>query len=266
MPTSTATSATRPQLVLHLQGPRGRCEADRARAWCALRARRQPAHVTASLDHTARLWDAASGAALTTLEGHTAEVWNAAFSPNGKRIVTASADHTARLWDAASGAVLATFEGHTSGVNSASFSPDGQRVVTASSDGTVRLWAAWPLSREDTATYIAIAALRTLTVEERSRAYLGEVAIGTAQANSEPDRYQQLAEGFERADAAGRDLERALFHYAVAVRLYEEQGREGEAAPCRMRRGSLARVLPPQTTVRIAYEAMDWRPGTPADG
>jgi hypothetical protein len=51
-----------------------------------------------------------------------------------------------------------------------------------------------------------------------------------------------------------------LQHYAVAVRLFEEQGREDEARFARMRRGSLARVLPPQTAVRIAYEAMDWRP------
>ena len=69
---------------------------------------------------------------------------------------------------------------------------------------------------------------------------------------------------FER-DGAARDLERGLFHYAVAVRLYEEQGREEEAVPCRMRRGSLARVLSPQTAVRIAYEAMDWRPSGLAD-
>lgn len=40
----------------------------------------------------------------------------------------------------------------------------------------------------------------------------------------------------------------------------EKQGREDEAWPARMRRGSLARVLPPQTAVHIAYEAMDWTP------
>jgi hypothetical protein len=85
-----------------------------------------------------------------------------------------------------------------------------------------------------------------------------------AGATPEPDRHRQLAEGLERADGATRDLERALFHYAVTVRLYEEQGREEEEALCRMRRGSLARVLPPEVAVRIAYEAMDWRPGNQA--
>jgi hypothetical protein len=122
------------------------------------------------------------------------------------------------------------------------------------------------LSRDETITYIAIAAMRTLTPEERSHIFLSAATVGTSEATPEPDRHRQLAEGFERATGAGCDLERALFHYAVAVRLYEEQSREEEAAPARMRRGSLARVLPPQTAVRIAYEAMDWRPGIPADG
>jgi hypothetical protein len=103
-----------------------------------------------------------------------------------------------------------------------------------------------------------------MTPEERSRAFLAVAALGSAEANPEPDRHRQLAQRFER-DGAARDLERALFHYAVAVRLYEEQGREEEAAPCRVRRGSLARVLPPQTTVRIAYGAMDWQPSISAD-
>ena len=48
--------------------------------------------VTASEDETARLWDAASGKALVTLEGHTAGVDSAAFSPDGTRVVTASDD------------------------------------------------------------------------------------------------------------------------------------------------------------------------------
>ena len=60
--------------------------------------------VTASKDSTARLWDAASGAALAAFKGHQREVYSAAFSPDCKRVVTASDDHTARLWDAASGA------------------------------------------------------------------------------------------------------------------------------------------------------------------
>jgi WD40 repeat protein len=46
--------------------------------------------VTASEDHTARIWDAATGSEFKVLRGHTNAVRSAAFSPNGTRVVTAS--------------------------------------------------------------------------------------------------------------------------------------------------------------------------------
>ena len=98
--------------------------------------------VTASLDGTARRWDAASGKPLGEPMKHEAEVWSAQFSPDGQRVVTASADHTARLWDAASGQPIGEPMKHEAGVSSAQFSPDGQRMVTASKDATARLWDA----------------------------------------------------------------------------------------------------------------------------
>ena len=54
--------------------------------------------VTASVDNTARIWDATSGRELATLRGHTFLVNSAAFSPDGTRIVTASWDTTARVY------------------------------------------------------------------------------------------------------------------------------------------------------------------------
>jgi hypothetical protein len=67
--------------------------------------------VTTSWDRTARVWDAKTGAAATTLSGHGFWVNGAAFSPDGSRIVTASWDKTAQVWDATTGAVLATLSG-----------------------------------------------------------------------------------------------------------------------------------------------------------
>jgi hypothetical protein len=58
--------------------------------------------LTASADHTAKLWDAATGELISSF-AHQDGVVHAAFSPDGARILTASADHTAKLWDAASG-------------------------------------------------------------------------------------------------------------------------------------------------------------------
>src|SRR5262249_47519165 len=58
--------------------------------------------VTASLDGTARVWEAATGKELARLV-HNDRVWTAAFSVDGARIVTASDDKTARVWEAATG-------------------------------------------------------------------------------------------------------------------------------------------------------------------
>jgi hypothetical protein len=100
--------------------------------------------LTGSWDNTARLWDAATGAAVATLEGHRAPVCAVAFSPDGKRVLTGSADKTARLWDAATGAAVATLQGHTNYVVAAAFSPDGKRVLAGSRDKTAKLWSAFP--------------------------------------------------------------------------------------------------------------------------
>jgi WD40 repeat protein len=53
--------------------------------------------VTASVDKTARIWDAASAKEIAVLRGHEDVVVSAAFSPDGSRIVTASGDNTARF-------------------------------------------------------------------------------------------------------------------------------------------------------------------------
>jgi len=137
--------------------------------------------VTASSDNTARLWDAKSGASLAVLEGHTGLVYSAAFSPDGARVVTASDDNTARLWDAKSGASLAVLQGHTGSVSSAAFSPDGARVVTASDDNSARLWGVWPLLTADTVAYAEIAALRTLSKDERASLFLTEADPASGQ-------------------------------------------------------------------------------------
>ena len=64
-----------------------------------------------SRDHTVRLWDAGTGAALQTLEGHSDWVWSVAFSPDNKVVASGSGDHTVRLWDTSTGMPLQTLEG-----------------------------------------------------------------------------------------------------------------------------------------------------------
>jgi eukaryotic-like serine/threonine-protein kinase len=98
--------------------------------------------VTASKDHTARVWDAGTGEAVTPPLRHGDIVWKAAFSPDGRRVVTASRDRTARVWEASNGQPVTPALAHQFPVVDASFSPDGRWVVTASLDGTARLWDA----------------------------------------------------------------------------------------------------------------------------
>ena len=102
--------------------------------------------VTASDDHTARLWDASSGKPFTDPFAHPAEVTSARFSPDGRQIVTVCNDKTIRIWDAESGKLLAEpFPGGDG--QSAQFRPDGKRLLTASQEGGVFLWDLLPAEK-----------------------------------------------------------------------------------------------------------------------
>jgi hypothetical protein len=94
-------------------------------------------------DHTVRIWDAATGKELFTLQGHARVVHGVAFSPDGRRLASASQDTTVRIWDAATGKELLTLQGHTGEVQGLAFSPDGRRLASAGGwDHAVRIWDA----------------------------------------------------------------------------------------------------------------------------
>jgi WD40 repeat protein/serine/threonine protein kinase len=97
--------------------------------------------VTASADHTARTWDATTGAALVEFRGHTKDVLGAVFSPDGKYVATVSHDRTARLWDASTGKLVRTFSGHKGEVIRVAFTPDRERLATAGNQGQVKVWS-----------------------------------------------------------------------------------------------------------------------------
>ena len=98
--------------------------------------------LTASIDHTARLWDATTGAPVGSPMRHDNLVIGGHFSPDGQRVVTFSSDRTARIWEVPSGKALTVPLRHDDQVWTAFFSPDGTRIVTATWQGAVRVWDA----------------------------------------------------------------------------------------------------------------------------
>ena len=69
---------------------------------------------TASADHTARIWEIATGREQIVLRGHRADVYAVGFTNDGRRVATVSGDGTARIWDAGNGRELSrmALEGH----------------------------------------------------------------------------------------------------------------------------------------------------------
>ncbi|HEX5268933.1 MAG TPA: hypothetical protein VFW33_00535, partial [Gemmataceae bacterium] len=101
--------------------------------------------VSASSDHTVRLWETATGKCQRVFAGHTDEVFAAVFHPDGTRVASGGRDRAVWLWDPASEQAVARLPGHTSYVWSLAFSPDGRTLVSGSGDLTVRLWDTAPL-------------------------------------------------------------------------------------------------------------------------
>ena len=72
-------------------------------------------------DYSVRVWDAASGALLAVLEGHSNIVWCVTVSSDGCLAASASDDKTVCVWDLASLRRCARLEGHDSDVESVLF-------------------------------------------------------------------------------------------------------------------------------------------------
>jgi WD40 repeat protein/transcriptional regulator with XRE-family HTH domain len=88
-----------------------------------------------------KIWDAATGRELLTLNGHTGWVSGVAFSPNGKSLASASLDGTVKVWSLLSGAeTVAVSSAPASSGTRVMFSPDGTMFATNGGDGSATLW------------------------------------------------------------------------------------------------------------------------------
>jgi WD40 repeat protein len=96
--------------------------------------------VTASSDHTAAVWEAASGKRLFTL-AHEAAVNSVAFSSDGNWIATGDNSRSARVWSAATGLPATEWLRHGGRIKLVLFDPTGTRLATAGDNNTIHLWS-----------------------------------------------------------------------------------------------------------------------------
>jgi WD40 repeat protein len=117
--------------------------------------------LSGSFDKTLRLWDLASGRAISTLsvlptglskvvqDGtdraqfqayYNEGVLSVAIAPDGRTAVSGVYDNSVRRWDLASGSQIGTFIGHTGAVEAVAIAPDGHTTLSGSSDGTLKVW------------------------------------------------------------------------------------------------------------------------------
>lgn len=252
--------------------------------------------ITGAGDHVVEVVDISTGQTLQTFVGSAGS-----FSPIGTQIVTWSDNGRAWVWDITTGRRLLTLAGHTAQIWNATFSADGSQIVTQSSDQTTRVWGTYLRVTDQIFRSLPLISFEPVSEANRRRFLLGrpphfettvtdqlsrvrsemsdadwEVRASSPEGNSAvftdwsaaaefgvPEAHAALSTVLLTGHAGIEpDSVAALFHAAIATRIYEALGDEESAAPMRIRRANLARSLPPETVAGLWPRVRDWRPQT----
>lgn len=87
-----------------------------------------------------RVWEAATGKALTEPIEHLREVFSAEFAHGGTHVVTLSLDKKARLFLVKTGEMLGAAVEHTDDLTLAAVDPEAKRWATCDKSGMLRVW------------------------------------------------------------------------------------------------------------------------------
>jgi WD40 repeat protein len=102
----------------------------------------EPLLVTASRDHSARLWDVRdpqNPRQLVALR-HVGDVRTAAFSADGAILATGSTDNRVQLWTVPAGDAITVLETHTKPVMTLAFHPRTPLLATGGGDNQIVVW------------------------------------------------------------------------------------------------------------------------------
>jgi len=92
--------------------------------------------ISASWDHSIKIWNLESGEELFTLEGHTGFVNAVAVTPDGKQVISVSHDKTLKVWNLETRNIVASFKGDGE-LLACAVAPDGVTIVAGEASGRV---------------------------------------------------------------------------------------------------------------------------------
>jgi WD40 repeat protein len=89
--------------------------------------------LTASNDHTVKLWEPATGSLLLDFTAHKEDIRQAVFSPDGDMVLSVDQEGIAKLWHT-SGLIIWDSLGSSGNVRYAAFSADNRNLILAEYD------------------------------------------------------------------------------------------------------------------------------------